>query len=200
MAILTGNVSHIFLSPTNPKAMRSHNKPVPNCFLIQPLHGPSLVSQRSTRTLEAAQRTEHPSFLGGILPPKYPKEKTCSQSSPYLQIFPGRKKGLKKRGLSFLHLPREQEIIPWPPSSPSFLSWQILLPNKARSRKGKVKVNPPGRHRTGNATMNMEILMLIKLIPVHQLQSTSRNIPSLESLTIARQVSMLIRLFFPAFF
>lgn len=86
MAILTGNVNHIFLSPTNPKAMRSHNKPVPNYFLIQPLHGPSLVSQRSTRTLKAAQRTEHPSFLGGILPPKYPKEKTCSQSSPYLRF------------------------------------------------------------------------------------------------------------------
>ena len=49
------------------------------------------------------------------------------------------------------------------PSVLSFtLSWEILLPRRpARIRKGKMKVNPPGGHRTGDVTVNVEILKFI---------------------------------------
>lgn len=80
-----------------------------------------------------------------------------SLPSVLCQIFTGRKTGCGKRCLHFLHLPRRREVILWPLST-SFLRWQILLPNEARIRKDKAKVNPPGEHRTGNATIKVKNL------------------------------------------
>lgn len=56
------------------------------------------------------------------------------------------------------------------------------VPRGARIRKGQVKVNPLGGHRTGNATIKVEILRLMKIRSAYQLQSPSRNRPSFESL------------------
>lgn len=90
----------------------------------------------------------------------------CSLSVLH-QGFTGRRKGVR------------QSVLPPPPertrdyslNSVLFFSseWTLLLLNEARIRKGKMKVNPPGGHRTGNATIKVEMLMFITIISVHQL-------------------------------
>lgn len=117
-------------------------------------------------------------------------------SLPVILHLRREEKGVREEGLRSLCLPGGQGTVPCPQSTPAFPSWEILLPNEVRIRKHKVKVSPPGGHRTGNATIKVEILMLLQIISVYQLQSTSRNIPSFESLTIVRQVLLLILIFF----